>query len=784
MKKVITSLTLIGGGLLNIVEAKNLSDICPNANSDCIISTPLQESITINNSYTSITNNTNITSGGNNTISGNTSSDINTFTNNGDIINTYPSTTGNNLYTIYLDNTNIKSFINDGNIKNDKNGGVYINFTSSILNFTNNGTIDVSRDKNAVEIKNYIGNIKVNFINTGEIKGSVAFGGYVDMDNFYNTGKIYGGIVGIASVRGARIDNFYNTGEIHLAEQNNTSDYYHVASSRESTQISQPITFNTYKFHINEDNNTFNNFTKYTKEDYDRGSGDMSHLVLKLTTNINQTYAKLTNDAKFIINPLDGFSFNEEYLIEKLVLDTDGKSLFSDAASKANNNLLQYQDGTNVLSKDFLNHLSTNNPTFNISKGNSDGTFKIDLETKNSTANSIAKSEAASMNSIMFRAKSIIFNNAMQNNAKRIALDRNYNTYASINELRDNFNFYYKNDILDTNSLNSNILDSTESIFIADARAQRQQARENRNRATNNRLNIQNRNLTTPKPAPQAQKPSRDYANTINQSSTTTSRNDLSSYFFFTPFVSHTSFYKSSGLDYSGLDYGFISGINGKLGSINTLGAHIGFSYGKLKENVWDTNITTMTINAGLHYKLDLFYDMYIKVIGDVFMFLDELKASFLTKSYKPNNIGFAGSAYYGKDFNLGKNGILGLELGLLYQGINMSSINTDVENYNSQLQNLFYIDINTNYYKVFNNGFLFNSILGAKVLTTTPNTILKIGNDSFKYDIKTDRVLGYINLGVGYNINQRAEFSIDYLGMFGDKSMSNSGFFNARVWW
>ena len=80
-------------------------------------------------------------------------------------------------------------------------------------------------------------------------------------------------------------------------------------------------------------------------------------------------------------------------------------------------------------------------------------------------------------------------------------------------------------------------------------------------------------------------------------------------YFILTPFVNHNYFFELGHRNLSGLEYGFVSAFNGKENDSNSLGAHFVFSYASLKDsNDSIFNITTMNLNMGANYKLDLIW--------------------------------------------------------------------------------------------------------------------------------------------------------------------------------
>ncbi|RDU63972.1 hypothetical protein [Helicobacter sp. MIT 14-3879] len=629
-------------------------------------------------------------------------------------------------------NTSITTLINNGIIGNQT-------YSSNSLGLVlqNGGEINTLNNNGVIYKLSIIGNSKINTLNNNGVILSNGANNAISINNssigiINNSGTI-SGIIDFNNVSNPLILN--NTGYILLDE--NVSNKYHLSATAVNGNINK-VNITNYTLKIAQNSQDFNSFNQISSD----SDSNNSHIIIKDNNNTFQ----LRNNKPIAVFINDSLELGGEYSLNKIFL----------AANNSNNNLSDYDitDTNNTSIKDnyaLLDFLRvderSNSPVLNyvISKGSANNTFVVNKHTNasNGVINTTVKASVVSMNSLINKTNSLIFNNKIFPEIKL-----SFNRYISLEELRNNQNFYYKDILKDE----INYLDNVRSN-----QANRNSTRELRNRATSN------------------------YATKINRNSNNTSNtNNQNINFFFAPFISHTMFY-NDGLDYSGLDYGFITGINTKLANIHTIGLNLGFSYGELKENIWNTNLTNMTINAGLHYKLNLIFNMYVKLKGDIFYFIDNIK--YIESKINKNNLGFALSSTFGKNFNLNNFGIIGLELGINYQGLNSSSIRLDTESYSNSFLNLAYADFSLNYSKVFSNFWLIDALLGVKTLTTKPTNSLKIKDDVINYNIGLDRVLGYVNLGIGYSLDNKVEFSIDYLGMFGNKSINNSGFFNIKAW-
>lgn len=380
---------------------------------------------------------------------------------------------------------------------------------------------------------------------------------------------------------------------------------------------------------------------------------------------------------------------------------------------------LKYKDSTLV--NDLFSHLTTQSPTFYLERNGN--YFKIGIDTQSSIGNTIYKSNIQAMNSLSNYIN--VFSTSSMANGYTLALNDSKEAIYLAKDFREYDRFYYKNDENKTMLARAGVRGGSR------AQSSKRQAYD----------------------------------------------------FFFAPFVSHTILTKSNGFGLSGLSYGFVSGISFKIGSMNTLGIHTGFSYGEISgsKDTATTTINTMNAAFGLHYKLDLAYGFYLKAFGDAFYFLNNVSLNQNTQT--PSAFGYSGSAYFGKDFDFDDAGNLSIDIGGSYQGIQNNEINFDSEIYKKNIINLIYADLYTNYSKNFDSGFGLNTGIGAKMLFTKPTARIIVGgyND---FEIGADKILGYARLGLNYNINHSVIFNLDYIGSIGDKSINNSGIFNIRVLW
>ncbi len=309
-----------------------------------------------------------------------------------------------------------------------------------------------------------------------------------------------------------------------------------------------------------------------------------------------------------------------------------------------------------------------------------------------------------------------------------------------------------------------------------------------------------------------------DSSNEDSQYNIALSRNVIESsddYFFFSPFVSNHSLYGSNEVRGSGMSYGFISGYNKEIDN-SLIGFHFGFDYGNFNgDNATFFDIDSISALLGLHYRYDFSNDIYIKARGDVYYSYYSINAmyaesiynidNFDTSKQHPETIGFNVGIVAGKQWDIADNdstffGIVNLEGGINYVGLYNTKFafngNYDdniqyTESHRDSFFNLLYCNLDTTY-EMIEDHWSLNMGLGVKALVT-PLPKAKItarstaeGANPFDVASKvyTDRVFGTALFGVGYKVNENISLMANYLGIYGDKSMSNSGFFNIRVWW
>ena len=281
-----------------------------------------------------------------------------------------------------------------------------------------------------------------------------------------------------------------------------------------------------------------------------------------------------------------------------------------------------------------------------------------------------------------------------------------------------------------------------------------------------------------------------------NRANLGTNQNNDNFFFLLTPFANHTSFKAMGDYQISGLDYGFISAFGGKVSENHTLGAHFAFDYAKLGDkNDKSVNLSTTNLMAGLNYRADLAWDMYVKTRGDFYYFLNEVNSSSFAQT-KPNNLGFGVSVAYGKDFDFKQGGILGIELGLDYKIFHTGEVSANdiwgnaSDEYKSASYHLLYLDLGLNYYKYFSTDLgLWGLDAGLEIRgNLTPkvsNGTLMVANRAVDITLDSDNVLGYVSVGGSYVVESTKwamEFTLRYNGSFGDKSISNGGSFEWRV--
>lgn len=264
----------------------------------------------------------------------------------------------------------------------------------------------------------------------------------------------------------------------------------------------------------------------------------------------------------------------------------------------------------------------------------------------------------------------------------------------------------------------------------------------------------------------------------LNAKSTDLANPNDNFFFLLTPFVNHTSFKAMGDYQISGLDYGFISAFGGKVSKNHTLGTHFALDYANLGDkNDKSVKITNLNLMAGLNYRADLIYAMYLKARGDFYYFLNSADSSEMTTA-KPNNLGFGLSVAFGKDFDFKQGGILGIELGLDYKAFHTSKVSANdiwgnaSDEYKSAFYHLLYLDLGLNYYKYFSiDSGLWGIDAGFGIRgNLTPNVsngTLMVANRAVDITLDNDNMLGYVSLGGSYVLEAQRfdmEFTLRYI--------------------
>ena len=248
-------------------------------------------------------------------------------------------------------------------------------------------------------------------------------------------------------------------------------------------------------------------------------------------------------------------------------------------------------------------------------------------------------------------------------------------------------------------------------------------------------------------------------------------------YFLFSPFVSYQNLL--DGGKYNGLGYGFVSGYNADLSENNLFGFHFGFMMGNLdSKTTFDFKNSYYAGFLGLHYQYSFVDSMYLRARLEAFYHYNTITKN-LFDTTNINSISPSVSLSFGKKWD----NQLGIETGIDYTAMMNSKVESIDGNYDKSFFNLAYFDINGNYDLILG-SFALNSILGAKALLTPyPTTTLRISGGK-NVAIHENRYSIYANIGTSWQINDIIALNLNYLGIFGDKMMSNSGFFNIKIWW
>ena len=711
---------------------------------------------------------------------------------------------------------------NSGTIVLQGSGANDISIAAQVNTFINYGTIGGTMRGNQSISFDKAGRIG-HFINYGTIGNSFWISNNsAGMNNFTNYGTLNGGI----------------SNEVPTALTLNNFGYMWIWGptwSNLNTNGTGKILIQNYKVLIDESATTFNVFNGPV--DVDKKS--LSHLKIS-----GSSVTFKDKKSKILLDFGTNFEFGKTYLIDKVATDTGGNAY-------------------TALGVDF-SRLSPFNDIYTITKSGTNG-FKVELKKPQyGTIGTLYKSNIRTMNNFQTISDSMIYphkykstNSSVrkrvirrvrktanlfdtidspslaesfafdspslaegdkgggfntQNNTQFSNLDCHESLRESRNDKRDGESLdsslcaLLNNDDKDKESLdfsldlfayNDTFFYKSNSLLLANLQEQRQR------RMRNSTQNLNTRNMNRVDSTNQSVNPNPNQSTNRRIVSNINTNQNSNYYFILTPFVNHNYFFESGRYNLSGLEYGFVSAFNGKENDSNSLGAHFIFSYASLKDsNDSIFNITTMNLNMGANYKLDLIWDMYVKARIDGYYFLNEVKSKSIKGSIKPNTIGFGASVSYGKDFNFGNGEILGISGGIDYKGLyaddwTMSNMadSSVYEKYNKQLYNLLYVDLSVDYSKYFSTSiglWGLNTRLGVKA-NATANKLAKSKIAAFNntrnvnMTLDNDLILAYLNIAGSYILQSKdfdMEFSLAFYGNYGNRVMSNGGGFEWRVGW
>lgn len=110
------------------------------------------------------------------------------------------------------------------------------------------------------------------------------------------------------------------------------------------------------------------------------------------------------------------------------------------------------------------------------------------------------------------------------------------------------------------------------------------------------------------------------------------------------------------------------------------------------------------------------------------------------------------------------------------------------MQDYERALYHLLYADLGINYNKYF--GTIRLSVgagIRGNLTTQLAKSKISISDNIINVLLDNDKIFGYTNAGVSYALNAKSfdmEFSLSYLGSFGNRAMSNGGGFEWRITW
>ncbi len=707
-------------------------------------------------------------------------------------------------YAINVNNTGkVGKVINEGTMGKILVDGYIgtIENSKEMDDITNSGTIGNSESQDITVIANdgTMGSITNNstiygnITNTGTIT-SITNSGTIDsitngengtMGSITSTGSIStitnsGTMSAISYTNDETTLNLYNTGTINLNSNITAGNtYVQIYGSNMNINITE------YYFTINEDSEEFNSFSGYESASDDTSS----HLTIGVTdSGINNNGTTNITLGTLMVDVSEDY-YGENYLLSNLVV------LYDDSG-----NLINLEDYSNYgISADTIYNAITLSDGLEYAKlrtteDSQDDSFSIykrsNAEVKDvidsnfkkySPAQALYKNNILTIDTLLRQSESIIYNTSYQRYGFR------------------NTNALKKDDVIIKDNTSYTTSNNTNTAQTSDSTS-------SQTYTFNDKISRYNTDEVE------------SVVVTLNQDSS--SNEDIESnviessddYFFFSPFVSHHSLYGKNEAKGDGLSYGFISGYNKEIGN-SLIGFHLGFDYGNIDENnnIAYFDIDSISVLLGIHYRYDFSNGMYIKARGDVYyiynsindMYAGSYSAINYTKQH-PDTLGFNLGITTGKQWNITDKhsalyGIFNIEGGISYQGLNNTSFTLNNVNYNNtqysetykdSFFNLLYINLDTKYDKMLGDNWTLNMALGVKVLVTPlPEAkIAALSNSGNTFNVSskvyTNRVFGNAMLGVDYRVNDNVSLLLNYLGIYGDQSMSNSGFFNISVWW
>ncbi|RAX52458.1 hypothetical protein CCY99_07370 [Helicobacter sp. 16-1353] len=723
-------------------------------------------------------------------------------------------TSTNSNFTInitFLDFSGV-GFTNNGTIRNTGGGNALFFQYSKLDNIINNGTIETTnREIAGIRIGNdsttAANTKKNNIINNGTITGGIDLvDGYTTVDTLNNSGSIGGGVY-VGSGGSSRINNLINTGTIEIQAKEVSSGSGQFVHFQGIGHLS----IQTYALNINEDASTFNAFgTAYTNGNL----GNTSHLVIDGGGG-NKFDIMLKPNAKILLSFSGDFQLNTNYLLSKLI------TIYNPGDS-TNFTQLTYEDSTTSstpVGDSIFTHLESTDPLYGITQN---GTYfqvylNEDVLEVVASANNIYRSNISLMNTFIHQSNQAIYTSSFRKYGfpyNRVAsndktpesrgLKRSVaSTTPQASFIRVNYNpsqreFYSYSKMRDSNNT------SESSFYVSqnDTRNLRRRGFVGTKQPPQEAESNSTPQIVAPsRVEPQIAEPRAVESQTaeivesqIDSTSISTAgiapaqSKSYDSHFFFMPFFSNQQMSANDGLKSSGNTYGFITGLSGDFGS-TMVGGHIGFGYGGYnnKVNLDYTQISTM---LGLHLRTDFIYGLFLKARADGYYFYNTINPMNANQTKdNPTSIGFDAMASFGKQWNItsgAMKGIASIEAGLSYEGLSNSGYSFGSERYSSNMLNLFYGEIFGQYDKFFgdSNAWVLNMGLGVKyLLTGRPEVDVILNSNSYGVVIGTDKFYGIAQIGVDYRINENLALNLNYLGMFGDRSMTNSGFFNVRLW-